>query len=325
MGRRDDVMERLGAADPLPDGERLTSDEQREADALLARILATPPAPEQRPRPQTAPRRCTLVAVGAACSLLVAFAAVNLLDSENSPAPNVIARAVAAVSADEAVYHVLDRRRVRASDFPGNNGAAYFESWHTTDGSRHEKVFADGHGRPGKLLGELAGRRAPGRRGGPMVRWDARANTIYSGRFGTLPGNRGAPSLDPNSDPGATLRALEDQGRLRLDGTVDVDGRRAYRLVSGTVPSKFRGSRESVEFLVDADTYLPLASRFVERARPGHRYELIIRYLVYKRLPLDARSRAKLDLDPHPGAKCALGADETMGRGSLGFPNPCAR
>jgi hypothetical protein len=52
---------------------------------------------------------------------------------------------------------------------------------------------------------------------------------------------------------------------------------------------------------------------------------MFTRYVVYARLPLNARSRAKLDLDPHPGARCAPGADKIMGRGTLGFPNPCAR
>ena len=31
------------AADPLRDGERLTPEEEREAEALLARLLSTPP------------------------------------------------------------------------------------------------------------------------------------------------------------------------------------------------------------------------------------------------------------------------------------------
>jgi hypothetical protein len=37
-----DLMERLVAADPVRDPERLTPEEQRDAEALLARLLATP-------------------------------------------------------------------------------------------------------------------------------------------------------------------------------------------------------------------------------------------------------------------------------------------
>ena len=142
-------------------------------------------------------------------------------------------------------------------------------------------------------------------------------------RFGFSRRWRGAPALDPFADPGAGLRALEAQGRLRLAGNVEVDGRRAYRLTSGYVQAFGRGAEERAVFLVDAETYLPLASRFTRRFGEGW-IDVFTRYLVYERLPLDARSRAQLDLDPHPGAKCAPGADRIIGGGSLGFPNPCA-
>jgi hypothetical protein len=248
-----------------------------------------------------------------------------VLDSGDAPVPNIVARAVAAMSAHDAVYHVLDHRQAKNSRFPGENGAVYFESWHTSDGGLHQKMFADRHGHQGRLLNDFAGRKAPGRRGGPALSWDARNNTIFSMRFGTSPGGGGAPSLDPYADPGATLRALEAAGGLRLAGRVEVDGRHAYRLVSGPVRRPHGEMEERVEFIVDAETYLPLASRFVTRSGAGDSLELFTRYLVYERLPLNARSRAKLDLDPHPGAKCAPGAGKTIGRGTLGFPNPCAR
>ena len=117
------------------------------------------------------------------------------------------------------------------------------------------------------------------------------------------------------------------------NGHVDVIRRAAEifdRVVVGVVGSPAHKQpmfnvEERVEFLVDAETYLPLATHFTQRLQNGERIDLFIRYLVYERLPLNARTRAQLDLDPHPGAKCAPGADKTMGRGSLGFPNPCAR
>jgi hypothetical protein len=315
-------MERLAAVDPLPDAERLSPEEQREADALLALLLGTPlPSPAARPRL----RRRALVVAATACVALVAFAAVNLLDSD-APGPNVVELAVAALNDDDAVYHVLDRRRVRSfgpGSLPRDNRTVYFESWHTTDGRQHQKFFAGRGDHRGKLYGEFAGRRIPGRRGGPMLSWDARTNTISSIRFGSSRGSRGAPGLDQFAGPAAQLRALEAQGRLRSIGTVEVGGKRAYRLVSDT--ERVRGGvKERSEFLVDAETYLPLASRYRTEG-PENGYELLTRYLVYERLPLDSRSEAKLDLDPHPGAKCAPLADEIMGRGTLGFPNPCAR
>jgi hypothetical protein len=317
-------MERLAAADPLPDAERLTTEEQREADALLGQLLATPVSPERRPARTPRLRRWGIAAAATGCVALAAFAAANLLDSE-APGPNVVELAVAAVSTDDAVYHTVDRRRVEGSDFLPATQTAYFESWHTTDGRMHQKAYAARGERRGRLIGDFAGRRTPGRRGGPAMRWDASTNTIYSNRFGSVTGSRGAPSIDPFGDPGAGLRAFEAQGRLRLAGKTRVDGRDAYRLTSGTVEGFAPHTRDRVVFIVDAETYLPLSTHFSNRSADGGRLVLHIRYLVYERLPLNARTLAQLDLDPHPGAKCSPGAGETMGRGSLGFPNPCAR
>ena len=51
---------------------------------------------------------------------------------------------------------------------------------------------------------------------------------------------------------------------------------------------------------------------------------MFTRYLAYEHLPLDARSRSDLDLDPHPRATCATGAGELRGPRGLGNPNPCS-
>lgn len=327
MSPRQELMERLTAADPLPDAERLTFEDQNDADALLARLLATPVAPERRPK-RVRLRRWTLAAAATACAALVAFVSVNLLDSD-SPGPNVIELAVAAVSRDDAVYHALERRSAKTSgpgSLPRDDRSLYAESWYASDGSRHEKWFTSRGGRRGKFVTEFAGRRAPGRRGGPMLVWDGITNTIVSRRFGYSPGVSGVPSVDPSGDLGEGLRALEAQGRLRVAGTTEVDGRRAYRLTSGTVEGPVGDTKERLEFVVDAETYLPLVLRYTQvGVETGNRSVLTSRYIVYERLPLNDRTRRLLDLDPHPGAKCGPEADEIMGRGSLGFPNPCAR
>lgn len=327
MSPRGDLMERLAAADPRPDAERLSPEEQSEADALLARLLATPAEDERgrrsagRPRP----RRWALVATGALCSGAVAFAAVNLLDSD-TPGPDVVEKAVAAVTRGGVVYHVLERTSGRGTGIPDvGRQTFYFENWHTTDGRLHRKTFAASGRHRGKLLEEFAGRRLPGRRGGPLLRWDEYSNTISAAGFAVGPNTGGAPRIDPFGDPGTALKALRQEGRLRLAGTTRVDGRSAYRLVSGVVPGATRGDEESVEFLVDAETYLPL----VQRHRVGgseRGITFFTRYIVYERTPLNARSRKQLHLDRHPGAKCSENAGRLKGRrAEIGFPNPCAR
>jgi hypothetical protein len=324
MGRHRDLMERLAAADPLRDGEQLTAEEERKAEALLARLLATPAAPateERHPR-RLRPRRLALAAAGVACSAAAAFAAINLVDSDG-PGPGVIEKAVAAVTRGDVVYHVLERTRVTASNTPGGEQTVYSESWTTTDGRVHRKMFGASGGRRGSLLEEFAGRRRQGRASGPALRYDPRQNTITESGFGRAPDADAVPDIDPFGDPGAQLRALQEQGRLRLAGTTRVGGRRAHRLVSDST-THWRGfAFERVEYLVDSETYLPLSQRVSARVDSEQTHNLFTRFLTYERLPLNAHSRGQLALDPHPGAECSPSAGDLDGDRELGFPNPC--
>jgi hypothetical protein len=313
-----DALKRLAAADPLSGGERLTPDEEREAEALLARLLAEPVSAEERRGPSLRPRRLALAATAVACVAAAAFVASNLVDSD-SPAPGVVERAVAALTREDSVYHVLERTRA-TTNIPEGERAVYFESWYTTDGRIHRKTFASsGEGR-GRLVGEEAGRRRPGRRGGRLLRYFPGQNTITEGGFAT--GSSPAPGIDPFGDPGAQLRALQEQGRLRAAGATEVDGRPAYRLVSGPVMRPDAPPQEErVEFLVDVDTYLPLAQRYSIGTDTEREMGFSTRYLVYERLPLNAETSGLLALDPHPGAECSPHAGREV---ELGFPNPCA-
>jgi hypothetical protein len=319
-----DPMEMLAAADPLRDGERLTPEEEREADALLTRLLATPAAAGTEERRARRPRlrRWAFAAAGVACSAVAAFAAANLVDSDG-PGPGVIEKAVAAVTREDVVYHVLQRAHATGAGFPERGPTVYSESWHTTDGRVHAKTFAADGSRRGRLLDEVAGRRRPGRTSGPALQYDPRENTITESGVGRAPDADAVPDLDPFGDPAAQLRALEEEGRLRLAGTTRVGGGRAYRLVSDST-TRWRGfAFERVEYLVDSETYLPLSQRVSVRVDSERTYKLFTRFLVYERLPLNEKNRALLDLDPHPGAKCSQFAGELRGEKGVGFPNPC--
>jgi hypothetical protein len=233
------------------------------------------------------------------------------------------------VTQDDVIYHVVERSRAEVSYEPGGATTIFNESWHTSEGHIHQRTFAARDGRRGRLLQDYAGRWIPGRRVNPLLRWEAATNTISEAGIGPGP-DTGTPTLDPFNEPGAQLRSLQEEGRLRVAGTTRVGDRRAYRLVSGPVSHpRLRDGEERVEFLVDADTYLPLAQRYssVHRSsdpeRPISRIDIVSRYLVYERLPLNERNRAFLDLDPHPGAKCSRYAGELRGQQGVGFPNPC--
>jgi hypothetical protein len=308
-----DLMERLAAADPLRDGERLDGEAEREAEALLARLLATPvePVAPQRPR-----RRCwTLAVAGVTCVAAAAFVALNVADSDVEQA--VAARSVAAVSHADSVYHILQRRR--------GTGAAetepfLMESWYSSEGHRHEKFFADRDGQRGRLLEEVAGILRPDRGSGQLLRYYADQNRLFAEGIGRSSAAGELPLIDAAGNPGETLRVLEARGALKVVGTTRVGDRTGYRLVSD--PIEAQGGVQRFEYVVDSVTYLPLSLRSTT-TRGSETLGLESEFLVYERLPLDASSRAQLDLDPHPDATCAREAGQARAR-DLGFENPCA-
>jgi hypothetical protein len=207
------------------------------------------------------------------------------------------------------VYHILERSKFSATGIPDAGRRTYYsEYWHTTGGRYHGKMFAARGERRGRLLSDMAGRRLPGRRGGPALLWNARSNTIVAMGFAHRDASKAPLASIASPTPAPRLRALEEQGRLRLAGS-----------------TSFAGDEESVEFLVDSETYLPLAERRWVGLRSGAQIRFFNRYLVYERLPLNASSREQLDLDPHPDARCARGTGDVKGRRAPGFPNPCAR
>jgi hypothetical protein len=310
MRRHDELMERLAAADPVRDREPLTPEDQREADAMLARLLATPVAEPERRRSR-APRR-TLAVAGALCVALAAFAAINLLGSK-APGPSVVDRAVAAVSRG-GIYHVVEQMTLRG---PGVPQAIDSESWYTHDGRLHRKSVTTLNGQ--RVEEDVAGRRRPGRTSGPTLTWDRHSDTIGATAFSD---GGGLPFLSPFTDPSAQLLGLEKKGQLRAAGTTTVDGKRAYRLVTGKVP--VGKDQMGVEIDVDAKTYLPLAQRLTLKLAAGQTFVARTRYRVYERRALNDRTEPRLALDRHPGAKCDPGA-HVLTEKALGFPNPCAK
>lgn len=313
MREPEDLMERLAAADPLREDERLDPAAEGEAEALLARLLATPVAPGPAKRRT---RRWTLAIAAVACVAVAAFTAVTLVGSDDDVEQSVAERSIAALAREDSVYHILQRRRV-SGDLPrgARTEPVLIESWYASDGRIHETFFADDGGRRGRLLEEVAGRRG---RTGQVLRYYADQNRLFAGGIGG--GAAGdLPVIDPAGDPGSTLRALEARGALKVDGTTAVGDRRGYRLVSE--PIDLDGFEYRFEYVVDAVTYLPLSLRW-SMTESGRTTGFDFEYLTYERLDLDARSRARLDLDPHPGAECARGADQAREE-ELGFPNPC--
>jgi len=312
-----DLIERLAAADPLPDVETLTPEQRRESDVLLERLLAT--TVEARRRRRRWPR----VVVAGALGAVAVLAALSLLDSDEGSAPNVVAKAVAALTQPDAVYHAEVIPSLRSTEFPEPSPNIFFETWHTTTGRLHWRTYVAKKGGRGRLLSDFAGQRRPGRLGGPALTYEARTNLIYESGFGRAPSGGGAPGVDP-FNPGSGLKELQAEGRLKFAGEVDVAGRRGFRLVSGAVKGS-DGSIQRSQIIVDEETYLPLEQRLFVRAPNGETTRVGWRYVKYERLPLNEATSKLLDFDPPPGARCRPGTEHLNRKGALGFPNPCGR
>src|SRR5215212_6013430 len=278
MSPGQNLIDQVRDADPVPEAERLSPAEQREAEALLARLVAEPLEARTRPRRATL-RRFAVASVGTACA---------------------VEKAVAAVSDEDAVYHI-----VALSRFPDEaptetlREGTYAESWNARDGSMHRKLWQlQGDGK-GPFLGELAlsPRDADGR--ATTLQYDATTDTLTRGMV-ELDRNEQAPELYPESDPAESLRRLQSEGRLRVDGTTEIDGKDAYRLVSGPLPGPEGHGQNSYEYLVDAETYYPLSLPFVSRVGDAS-FTANTRYLTYERLPQNEQTGEQLELDARPG------------------------
>jgi hypothetical protein len=156
-----ELMERLARANPTETGKALTEEEQREADAVLERILADRTAVE-------APRRGRLLGRVAPAGALLAVAAlatvvaIDLIDSEEGEG-RIIERAAAAVSQQDVIYAISVREVVTSvpvepdADPPQREGSfGRYWIWGGGDRSRYLMYRLLPAGRHGRLESEIA-------------------------------------------------------------------------------------------------------------------------------------------------------------------------
>ena len=290
-----DPIERLTAADPLPEAERLSEADQREADALLARIVAEQPEPATKSTRRA--RRRWLPAVAAtAAAIALTLIVIDVVD-EGAPGPSVVDRAIAAVSFPNAIYHTVEVADVGHQQF-------YRQSWY---GPRvtHQKTYNFRDGQRGKLILEEVIRprlTRTGRHRHVGIVFDPEHNLIQRIPMGGGSGESDFPEIDPSKDPAEGLRGLQREGRLRLVGSEQFEGRKVYRLV-GDVAHQ-RGIRVNrVVYLVDAETYRPVLLEWVFAQHGPARVRFTTHFTTYERLPATADNRELLKMDPHPGAR----------------------
>ena len=224
---------------------------------MLARLLATPVTEPRRSRSRVRPR-----------ALAVAGAAV------------------AAVSRG-GVYHVVEQMTLRG---PGRPAELDSESWYTHDGRLHRTSSTTREGQ--RVVEELAGRRRPGRSAGSALQWDRSSNTIGEGGFAS---GGALPFLDPFTDPGAQLQAL-DKKRRAARGGHDHGRRQARRPArvrqgprgQGPDGGRDRRGREDLP---------PAHAAPHDEAGSRPKFVALTRYSVYERLALNDKTERRLALD----------------------------
>lgn len=155
-----ELMDRLARANPTQTDEPLTAEEQRAAEALLARILADSPtvaAPKRAPTLRRVAPTAGLLAVLALAAVIV----IDLVDSEERSS-GIVERAVAAVSQEDVIYAITERATITSKALePGADivpdERLFARSWLWGEGKRSHalqyRVLQSGS--PGRLLGEV--------------------------------------------------------------------------------------------------------------------------------------------------------------------------
>jgi hypothetical protein len=299
------VLERLRAADPLPDEPSAPP-----VEWMLARIEPTPEPPRRR-----ASRRPLAAGLAAVAGFAAAVAIIG-----GSSSPDVIAEASEALASEGAVVHTvltfqqLDKsgdpvpdRRYQFSRNPKRVGYSTVktERWSAQDPRRERTVST-----------------IPAADGGPDgVQQLAYADGVYRFESSWKAGVRAfhvpkrfrestdaPPALlgSPGADPIAEIRTFLADKRLSPAGETVVDGRTLLTL-SGRVPSKklkggFSTPELRVTYLVDPESYEPV--RMEQRPfqpkggklvpMPGFRID----FKTYERLPLTPANVALLKLRP---------------------------
>ena len=314
-----DLMERVSRVNPVASGEPATPDERREADALIERIL-TDAAPVRAPahRLRVPLRRAIPAAAALALAAVAAVVAIDLLGSDDESPGGIVERAAAAVSQEDVIYATTERMTISSRSLtPGFEAApderGFGRQWLWAGGQRSRFISYElkADGSRGALESEMVF-------DGDRMQWyDADSNLITKGDLSEPddsepPEDDGYPGFDPFSDPGAQLRAHVDSGRLQVAGRITVRGRPAYRLVSEPRDARGGVRDETVTYLVDARTYLPLEIRMraiflTSKMVPGGPGRELARarieYLRYKALPVTDKNKDLLEMGDHPGVR----------------------
>jgi hypothetical protein len=251
------------------------------ARARLAEVMQ---APTTRGAP---PRRFGVALVGGVALVAAVFTVASLVDRD----AGVLERAEAAIDPQGRILHVV----VRIEDETGT--VTRGESWVRPDGSGRS-LDRSGSG-PGDCLASETELRCfdASRNVVDVYRYSPEA--VEAGRrYAELPGFR--------VDQPQSIHRAFGEGYARLVGESAIGGRSVYEVqlavpfiaADGTATPRFDDATSPILYL-DRETYLPVAERFPDAGSTTY-------YETYELLPLDARTRALLELPTRPGVRVVM-------------------
>lgn len=283
--------------------ERYLDDFGRQLEQAAADVR---PAPRRRVRLAIATAAVTAVAVAVLLATLLAPSGGRRLD--------VLAEARAALSPRDEILHIIIRQSSELPRTPPRgvhfapSSPQTIEQWSATRPLRWRLVTTyPGSSRAGGSVfdsyGRIVGRVQTSRAPGVAATYVERRKRI---RVVTGLSERvSPPGIVPpgtSSDPLTTIRAALADGRLRAAGVVRANGREVRRLTG--VLSRQHGGRRVI-YDVDPETSVPVTARVfmpVGSRSGGTRTTVVvvIRFLRYEHLPLNAETEGLLDIQASP-------------------------
>jgi hypothetical protein len=284
-----DLLERLSAANPLPDCPQPSIEE------VWMRLATEEPG---RSRPSITPGRSRLTRRGLlvpVCAVAAVMAlAVLLVTSGSGGGLSVVARAYAAASSNGTIIHYVMSSRQRPAQtnhVPWKYADTHGQVW--VSGRRRHLIealsFVPGHG---SLSHEIVvdGDHVENFQGNTIV--ESTTQSASGSCAALVSCGAGVPA-----DPLAEIRSLYKAGQLRAAGQTTVGHRRVDVIVSQDA---------TVRVLVDPRTFIPIQITQTFGSQPWPVSPTVTTTIThYQRLALTPHNNKLLNLLPHPRARIA--------------------
>jgi hypothetical protein len=263
----------------------ITDDAIRDLERQLVDAAARQAAPQPAPTKSRARWWLALPAAGALAAVAITLA---VLLGGSASAPPLAQAAYARLNAKHGVVALSYDTRF----FDGGRLYQRARSEIFYSATRERSVGTSISAHSGRTLGFVEAVRTARE----IRSYESRANTL------TTQSNCRASGRFPRAtaaDPIARFNALFRRRRISQRGMATFDGRRVSRLVADDADQRF-------VFLVAPHTGEPVAMTLQPLALIGpgaHFTGTVVHFTSYRHLPLDASSRAQLEMRPHPGAK----------------------